>query len=266
MTTISNTIAILPDYVFSSPRYHTVKQFITTWRDEDYVFYDSTNGAYDKFWGVYGLTDTEVPKLEMVLPDNTQVEITGDLGIFLFKERYTSMRWGKLNYSFPAPVTNTNLDKKEIFFTSYLYTKLNPGWSTFQILSAPDNPTQFSGFYVRAIGTSDSVRAYHAVKLEKDETGTSTVSFPTGIIVEYEGKLYKAKTATTEYPEGSDAWINIDSITNVFNADLFSITPSGYTKYIMEVSDNSRRFDPKTEIGVGENTSLVCWNVSYYGP
>lgn len=264
------------DYVFASPRYNLFRNQTTNLIPEDYGYYDNINGSYDKYFPCYSLDTNDIPLLKLKNAENidTSLKTSGDISLSLFKTKYPGKQVGKVDK--PDSPSNSNLEQKKIYFTTYIASKLNPGWSVIQSRAVKDSNTNkytyTPNFIIRALGTNEVCDQIFAIDID-DKTMTSGIlNYKTGTIVKQKESenntesryyLWKALSDTTSRPprkptELNPNWKLLDFTFNVFNADIFSIA-NKEINYFMDVSNKTRKFHPNKE-----NDSLVCWNMSYY--
>jgi len=249
---------IVSGYTYASPRYHTTKFASSIYADDDYQLYDVLNGTYDVYWPLYAVTESDKPSSVLINSLGDEVEVSGDLELFLLKDNYASRTIGSVGYS--HPIVNTNLETREVSFSIWLQPKLNPGWSSIQTYG--DTAANHAGFILRILSSAEIIKGCHAVKIEKKEGDVSTIAsstpFPKGIILDYQDKIYRCINPNNKYPSVSDPdWLNLDASTNIFHADFYVYTADGQTAYFDSFADASRRFTPKEN-----DEDLVSWNLS----
>lgn len=256
----TSTVNILPYLTYSSPRYHTYTTAYSWFEEDDYPEYDAVNGTYDKYWPLYGIHENAAPKLQLILPDNSEVPIKGDLGIYQLQSNYTRTTFGDTGYV--HFLKNNNLDQKQVDFNLYFNIKLTPGWSTLQLLSTE---SAAAGFCIRANGSATTMLENHSFTVPDELENNTSFEFPAGTILKFKGLAYRCLKTTSQYPTEkttNELWEYLED-KNVFDADVFSIYSTGYTKYIKNVKDPERNFEPEIEIKNPLST-LVGWNLSYY--
>jgi hypothetical protein len=227
----------------------------------DYIYQDQINGTYDKFFPCYSLDTSEVPKIELTIGSGSPKPLNGDLGTVVFRDQFKGKEVGK-KAAFSSP-TNSNLDYKKVFYTEHYYTKLTPGWCVIQTTKDAQGD-EIPAYLVRALGNDQVCRSIHAIDLPSPKQTTPLGNFLSGMIVRYEGSVWKCLKATQTYPpqkptkRPSGFWELVEFTSNVFNADLFALSESG-SSYFTEVSDPVRTFNPKTQ-----DDSLILFNVAYH--
>ncbi|MGL5923693.1 hypothetical protein [Chroococcidiopsis sp.] len=257
----TNIVNTTPFHLTGSPRYHTVKNEETVLIPADYLYQDRINGTYDKFFPCYSLDTSDVPTIELTIGLGTPKPLKGDLGTTLFRDQFKGKEVGKKE-AFSSPV-NSNLEYKKVFYAEHWYTKLTPGWCVIQ--TAKDvQGKETPAYLVRALGNDQVCRSIHAIDLPSSKQASPLGSFLPGMIVKYEESVWKCLKKTRSYPPRKPSkrpsvfWELVEFASNVFNADVFSMSESG-SSYFTEVTDPVRTFNPKTQ-----DDSLVLFNVAYH--
>jgi hypothetical protein len=267
MTTPLNNISLIPTYTYASPRYHTILNLPTNIIPEDYISHDTVQGTYDMYFPLYVMTSNNPPSIQLIDNNNNINQILGALAPYLNTAAYTTRQIGYHNKILTNP-TNSNLDTANISYDEYLHISINPCWCTIQANISNNNNNNTSNinpqFLVRILGNAPLISSIYAITLASNSLSVSTVPFPVGMIVNYNNNLWMCTASTNIYPPTmnnitiTDNWINLNSLTNVFNADVFAINEN-ITTYYKHVTDDSRTFNPLLQ-----DDSLVAWNVSYW--
>lgn len=266
MSEISSTLYTTSFYVFGSPRYNCIRNYPTILAPEDYTSYDGLNGTCDKYFPCYTLTSNDKPITEFV---NEKGEVVKNEGAFGFREHQPKTKFkivGKKDN--PDSPSNSTLARHKIYEDLYITSKLNPGWCVIQSQQKQESETakieNVPQFVVRALGNNGSMRQLYALDLDAQEPqalNMTTVGFLAGDIVVYKSNLFKCLKDTVVFPPTSavdnEEWKYMN-FENVFNADLFALTPEK-SAYFMDVSDENRKFDPTKA-----DDTLMCWSVAYH--
>jgi hypothetical protein len=264
------TFNTIPDYIYGSPRYHSITNYPTVLVPEDYSYIDSSQGSYDLHYPLYNLTTNPIPKLEIVDQKGNKLSIQGSLQLKLAEKNYKTVKSGKTN-STERP-QNSNLQENIINYDSYISIKLNPGWCYIQEISTKDkdNPNKLifkPRFLIRTLGTNSVISKVHSIPLENisksNKSNVASTAFSTGIIVSYNNLLWKCLKSTVNYPPKSykikvPEWQILLEDNNPFKVDLFVIN-GDRIEYVIEIIDTKRKFRPNTA-----DSSLLTWNLSYY--
>lgn len=264
------------EYVFGSPRYNTFRNQTTNLIPEDYGYYDSINGTYDKYFPCYSLDTNDTPTMQLVNQNGEHLEIkNGDLELFLFRAKYGGKRVGKVEN--PDRPYNSNLQTNMIYYQTYMYSKIHPGWCVIQTQTTKDldNKNVYEPFLlVRLVGTNEVCNQVFAIDLDDKEVALGSVPFRPGIIIKQKEDsnvnttrfyLWKCLQETINRPPRNPngytgtEWKLLDYSYNVFNADLYYIA-GNQLNYFMEVNSTTRKFHPNKE----NDDSLICFNASYY--
>lgn len=262
-----NEVNIHPDYIYASPRYHTVLNYPTILIPEDYSYNDSIYGTYDLNFPLYALNQTPIPTLNIVNQESNSVPIIGTLAPYLLKENFKQREIGRKNTT--TIPTNTNLDYKKVTYNQYINIKLNPAWCVVQNYDVANinlntsNVTYQPRFIVRILGNTLLSDELYSLQLTDNGLNIYTSDFPIGLIVKYNNNLWKCVQNTSKYPPKNvdtldNNWLNLNSRLNIFYADLF-ILNSNKSSYFMEVADDKRYFNP-----VEQDDTLVSWNLAYW--
>lgn len=262
------------EYLFSSPRYNTLRNQTTNLIPEDYGYYDSINGTYDLYYPCYSLDENDVPKMKLINQyGNETIITTGDIDIFVFKGKHEGKQVGKVEN--PANPHNSTLEKKKVYYTQYMFNKLNPGWSILQTRPTKNsnNKEEYSPFLlVRLLGTKEVCNQIFSIDLDDKTIKSGHVPFKIGVIVKYKESdninetkynIWKCIADTKELPPRkaditNSSWKLCDYTFNVFNADIFALGENKIN-YFTEINNADRKFHPDKE-----DETLICWNASYF--
>ena len=268
------SLSYIDNYTPASPRYNVCSE-PTFVQDTDAAFsnilFDKLNGTYDKFWGLYAITDSKKPTTFVVYPDNTETALKGDISYFQYRNDVRKRILGK--YDNPnALLANSNLVQETLKYDEYKILQLNPGWCTIQ--NSGTTPT----LIIRCLGDTSLTKTIFSSKLP---AYNSLTPFPVGMLATVTvtlkdpiknttttvDKLYRCIVSTLNYPSDNDSsWTPLSDIrNNVFIADLFNFFGS-QTSYTLTVVDNKRFFSPTEDLNLdsGGNSTLVSYNVSYW--
>lgn len=261
MSTTVNNIAY---YTYGSPRYNAVKSFSPTKIPNDYSYHDDVNGTYDKWFPLYRLTSTEEPRLQLVNAEGQTYNITGTLALKPIQNRSFSQEYGAIKNGTEQPF-NSNLEKQKVFYSTWSGIRLNPAWMTIQNRVDKSNPqkTVYTPvLLIRILGNETIVNGIHAIEIS-DTQKISNEEFPEGLFINYKKRLWKCIKKTRRYPpstnQSTSEWQLYKPETDIFHADIFSLANEGQSGYMLEVTEEKRKFNP---LEAGDD--LVCWNLSYY--
>lgn len=259
-----NVVNNISNYTYGSPRYNATRAYTVDKIPNDYGHHDGLNGTYDKWFPLYRITNTTEPRLEIITAEGNTSELKGSLALKPIQSRYTSKNYGAIKGNSEQPL-NSNLEKQTVFYSNWAGVRLNPAWTTIQNTidsSSPGVVRYIPSFLVRILANEAVIKGVHAIALGETQTW-SNVEFPSGMIVEYKSNIWKCVRQTREYPPSTaysnTYWQICPSEINVFRADLFSLSESGESMYMLEVTDSKRKFNP-----LDAGSDLVCWNVAYH--
>lgn len=268
-----STVNLTSYYIFGSPRYNAAATFPTIMIPEDYAYYTGLNGTYDKYFPLYRLTETSEPTVELVSANADSFKIKGDLSIRVNNYKASTAEYGAIKGNAERPF-NSNLEKQSVSYSYWAHTRLNAAWCVIQNKQDTSNPLNIEyipQLLVRTLGNNAVLSDVHAIDLDSLKAGDTWKSseFPRGMIVKYKNNIWRCKRPNRQNPpskalssgQTNEDWEYMNLNDNVFNADLFALTPDGTSAYIFEVKDTKRRFNP---ILANKDDDLVCWNLAYY--
>lgn len=254
--TVETTLHTTDKYIHANPNYNTVNNYETIIIPENYLYINSINGTYDKYFPLYALNTNSNLATELIDKDNNSTTLEGYLGVrpvnTKHKERYIGNKFTG---------DNEKIQQKKVTYTKNILPTVVPALSHIQLTDS-DNPVP--QYLIKILGNYYIAKEYGATKLSS-KTVYSTQEFKVGDLIVYNNVLWECKNNTLSYPPETAAQSNNDwklpdiDLRNIFNAQVFAITGNTCV-YIKQVKDLNRNFNTTTL----QNNDLVCWNISYW--
>lgn len=248
----------MPDYTFPkvdgheflSPRAKVGKPFSTLFIAEDNDKHFTLNGTYDKYFGLYVLTNIQGastnsrPSIKIINRLGTETKLSGAMTPQIFKEKINRREIGRKKEIHPT-LGNQGLVLNRIYYREFLIPKLDPRYSLIIDSKFITNTIQKPNEQFTDLGA---------------EPSSVFEPFAKGSLVKYSGNYYRCLVPTKNYPSATDnSWQQLPERQSIFTADIYGIFGTN-VQYLQTYSED-RTFRPEQQ-----DTSLVTYNVScFYG-
>jgi hypothetical protein len=244
------TFPRISGHEFLAPRNKVGKPFSTLFIAEDNDAHYRLNGTYDKYFGLYVLTNIQGsktdyrPSINLINATGTETKLKGVMTPTIYKEKINRREYGRKDEIHPT-LGNKGLALNRIYFREFLIPKFDPRYTLIVDGKFITNTIQKPADQFTDIGNMPSSVFEPFIK---------------GSLVKYSGNYWRCLEPTKAYPSGEDAnWKQLPQEQSVFTADIYGIFGSN-VQYLQTYTED-RNFRPEQQ-----DTSLVTYNIScFYG-